>query len=467
MDEKEVIAGLDEEEQKRLEKIAKLDANQQRKKVIFGAVTVILIAMFFAGTAFGAKYILSNEGTQALPAGDYAPVQESPSDIFAEVNRLIADTERYDSVKMNSRFHIRIDGDSIEATGEKADAALLRYVKDSVEDKLSDIYSENGHNGTFGEDFSPYLPDFDITAADVDEIAFAPKEDDEHRLIASFTFKGCDYTALPGTKVCEIFALEDLTDTVERAKQTFAEDMTVNGFDIAYDDFRIDANISRNVENNEEKRELNSLSYMREGTVTLNVTFTGSLAAFGEQTITFRIACSEDYSFDRIRFYITSHSHFIEKGASDEISHKVITDQPVPDQVLRWESSDPEVLSVDEDGFYKGRAVSDKPVTVTGTYVYNGVEYTDTCLFYVRKPVKSVKLSEEELTLAPGEEAALEPLVKPADATFKDVYWFTTDESVVTVEDGVVKAVAPGQAGVYVITLDGNYKKTCQITVAK
>ena len=48
MDERDVIAGLDEEEQKRLEKIAKLDANQKRKKVIFGAVTVALIAMFFA-----------------------------------------------------------------------------------------------------------------------------------------------------------------------------------------------------------------------------------------------------------------------------------------------------------------------------------------------------------------------------------------------------------------------------------
>ena len=61
----------------------------------------------------------------------------------------------------------------------------------------------------------------------------------------------------------------------------------------------------------------------------------------------------------------------------------------------------------------------------------------------------------------------LEPIVNPEDATFKDVYWFSTDESVVTVKDGVVKAVAPGQAGVYVITLDGNYKKTCQITVAE
>ena len=465
MDEQEVIAGLDEEEQKRLEKIAKLDANQKRKKVIFGAVTVALIAMFFAGTVFGAKYILSNEGTMSLPAGDYAPVQETPDDIFAEVNRLIADTEHYDSVKMNSRFHFRIDGDSLAVTGENADEALLRYVKGSVEDRLSDIYSENGHSGAFGEDFSPYLPDFDFTMADVKEIDFTPKEDNDGRLVASFLFDGCDYSALPGTKVCEIFALEDLTETVKRATETFARDFTVDAIDVAYDDFKIDADISRSVENDEETRELNSLSYLREGTVTMDVTFIGDLAVFGKQTISFRTACSEDYSFDRIRFRITSHAHFIEKGASDEISHRVNSDQSVSDYVIRWESSDPEILSVDEDGFYKGKAVSDKPVTVTGTYVYNGHEYSDTCLFYVRKPVKSVKLSETELTLAPGEEKTLEPIVNPEDATFKDVYWFSTDESVVTVKDGVVKAVAPGQAGVYVITLDGNYKKTCQINV--
>ena len=77
MDEREVIAGLDEEEQKRLERIAKLDANQKRKKVIFGAVTVALIAMFIAGTVFGAKYIRSNEGTQPLPAA--GAVEQHPA----------------------------------------------------------------------------------------------------------------------------------------------------------------------------------------------------------------------------------------------------------------------------------------------------------------------------------------------------------------------------------------------------
>jgi hypothetical protein len=465
MDEREVVAGLDEEEQKRLERIAKLDANQKRKKVIFGAVTVALIAMFFAGTAFGAKYILSNEGTQPLPAAAFAPVEEAPDDVIAGINRLIADTENFDAVKLDSRFRVSIDGDSITAEGDAAHAGLLKYVRGAAEATLSDLYSEAGHTGSYGEDFSPYLPDFDFTAADVKETSFAPREDNEGELIATFTFDGCPYEALPGSRVGEIFALEDLPETVRRAEEAFAGSFTVNDLAIDYDDFHIDAFVARSTEDGGETRQLNRLEYVRAGDVSLNVTFTGGLEAFGTQTIRFRIACVEEYRFDRVSFRISANAHFIEKGDSDEISHRINSDQSVSDYMIRWESSDPEVLTVDEEGFYKGKAVSDKPVTVTGTYVYNGHEYTDTCLFYVRKPVKSVKLSEETVGLAPGQEKTLEPIVKPADATFKDVYWFSTDESVVTVEDGVVTAVAPGQAGVYVITLDGNYKKTCQIEV--
>ena len=225
--------------------------------------------------------------------------------------------------------------------------------------------------------------------------------------------------------------------------------------------------MARSTEDGGETRRLDRLEYVRAGTVTLNAAFTGGLEAFGTQTIRFRITCTEEYRFGRISFRISSHVHFIEKGDSDEISHRINSDQSVADYEVRWESSDPEVLTVDEEGFYKGRAVSDKPVTVTGTYVYNGHEYTDTCQFYVRKPVKSVKLSEEAVTMNPGETRTLEPLVKPADATFKDVYWFSTDESIATVKDGVVTAVAPGDAAVYVITLDGNYKKTCQVRVCE
>lgn len=465
MDERDVIAGLDEEEQRRLERIAKLDANQKRKKVIFGAVTVALIAMFMAGTVFGAKYILSNEGTQPLPAAAFAPAEETPDGVIAEIARLLADTEDFGSVKLDSRFRVSIDRDSLTAEGETASEPLLRYVKDAAEETLSGLYSENGHAGAYGEDFTPYLPDFGFTAADVKEISFAPKEDDDRELIATFTFGGCAIDALPGSRVSEIFALEDLPETVRRAEEAFAGSFTVNDLTVDYDDFHIDAYVARDNEDGPETRRLSRIDYVRTGTVALNVTFTGDLAAFGAQTIRFRITCAEEYRFDRISFRISAHAHFIEKGDSDEISHRVHSDQSVADYVIRWESSDPEVLSVDKDGFYKGRAVSDKPVTVTGTYVYNGKEYTDTCLFYVRKPVKSVKLSEEAMTMDPGETRTLEPLVKPDDATFKDVYWFSTDESVATVKDGVVTAVNPGQAGVYVITLDGNYKKTCQIDV--
>ena len=254
MDEREVMAGLDEEEQKRLERIAKLDANQKRKKVIFGAVTVALIAMFMAGTVFGAKYILSNEGTQPLPTAAFAPVEETPDSVISEINRLLADTEDFDGVKLDSRFRVSIDRDSVTAEGENASEALLRYVKDAAEETLSDLYSENGHEGGYGEDFTPYLPDFSFSAADVKETAFAPKEDNDGELIATFTFDGCAFDALPGSRVSGIFALEDLPETVRRAEDAFAGSFTVNDLAIDYDDFHIEAFVERDNEDGPETR---------------------------------------------------------------------------------------------------------------------------------------------------------------------------------------------------------------------
>ena len=67
MDEKDIRSTLTEEERQRLEKIDRIDSNQKRKKVIIAAVTITLIAIFALGTVFGAKYILSYEGTAPMP----------------------------------------------------------------------------------------------------------------------------------------------------------------------------------------------------------------------------------------------------------------------------------------------------------------------------------------------------------------------------------------------------------------
>ena len=79
--------------------------------------------------------------------------------------------------------------------------------------------------------------------------------------------------------------------------------------------------------------------------------------------------------------------------------------------------------------------------------------------------VESVSLDEETLSLLVGEIATLTETVLPADAEDKDVTWETSDETVATVEGGLVTAIAPGEATITVITVDGEKEDECVVTV--
>lgn len=81
--------------------------------------------------------------------------------------------------------------------------------------------------------------------------------------------------------------------------------------------------------------------------------------------------------------------------------------------------------------------------------------------------VTGVTLSEPTLTLTEGDQATLEATVVPADAANLNVTWSSSNESVATVADGVVTAIAEGQATITVTTVDGKKTATCAVTVNK
>ena len=64
-----------------------------------------------------------------------------------------------------------------------------------------------------------------------------------------------------------------------------------------------------------------------------------------------------------------------------------------------------------------------------------------------------------------GEDAVLTATVSPSDATNKNVTWSSTDDSVATVTNGAVHAVAPGSATIKVTTSDGGFVASCTVTV--
>ena len=87
----------------------------------------------------------------------------------------------------------------------------------------------------------------------------------------------------------------------------------------------------------------------------------------------------------------------------------------------------------------------------------------------VEKPfsgkVEGIELDKAEIALIKGETATLTASVKPAVATNKEVTWTSTNEKVATVANGVVTAVASGQATIKATTVEGGFVTECVVVV--
>jgi len=109
--------------------------------------------------------------------------------------------------------------------------------------------------------------------------------------------------------------------------------------------------------------------------------------------------------------------------------------------------------------------------TLSITYVSSKQSsYINSIKVYYDSPdaidVTSISLDKTSLNLVNTETATLKATILPADASNKKVIWSSTDEDVVTVEDGYVRAVGCGDALIYAESEDGGYKVYCYVEVA-
>lgn len=131
-------------------------------------------------------------------------------------------------------------------------------------------------------------------------------------------------------------------------------------------------------------------------------------------------------------------------------------------QIVKWGSSNKKIATVNNKGKVKG--IKDGKATITakiGKKKYN-------CKVTVKKKVvnvSSVSLNESDVTLHVGESKTLKATVSPSNATNKTVTWSSSNNGIITVDEGVVRAIAPGTATVTAKV--GSKKSTCKITVSK
>lgn len=131
---------------------------------------------------------------------------------------------------------------------------------------------------------------------------------------------------------------------------------------------------------------------------------------------------------------------------------------------ITWKSSDETIATV-ENGVVTGKKAGKATITVT---TRDGNHTANCDIEVTRVEVTGVTLNKNTLNLEVGDKGNLVATIEPKEATQKQVKWESLNEKVATIsETGIIKAISEGKTTIRVITIDGNFIATCELTVSK
>ena len=114
-----------------------------------------------------------------------------------------------------------------------------------------------------------------------------------------------------------------------------------------------------------------------------------------------------------------------------------------------WESSRTSVATVDENGMVTLVGIGTTTIQVRPSY--NPNHLLATCLLTVaEKPIQEIKTDVTTLNMVKGELYTVTTTIDPADATDPTLTWTSQNQSVATVQGGVITAVGVGTTSVIV-----------------
>lgn len=151
----------------------------------------------------------------------------------------------------------------------------------------------------------------------------------------------------------------------------------------------------------------------------------------------------------------------LQPGETVTLTAKVIPDDAT-DQTLAWSSSNESVVTVSPFGVVEAIAEGSSVVSVT----CDGI--TAECavsVAIVTIPVASVSLDMTTAALIVGETLQLTATVLPDDATDKTVTWSTSNAGLASVENGLVTALAAGEATI--TAMAGEWSASCTVTISE
>lgn len=157
---------------------------------------------------------------------------------------------------------------------------------------------------------------------------------------------------------------------------------------------------------------------------------------------------------------LNTHELLMEKNEKILLT-AVITPSDASNKNLVWISANPNIANVDDNGYVTANDYG-KTSIVVQTEDGNKVDY---CKVQVIKHVSAISLNCSELTLKVGDSYTLLPTIEPFDATDQTVSWTSSNPDIVSVNDGMIKAIKEGVSIIMVKTNDGSKTAICIVTV--
>ena len=348
-------------------------------------VLIVFVAVVLLGICFGSVALYAhneiNKPRFRLPEDEpVASASALPTDkdsLASYTDALYEKTASADDIEASWYTDVNLGGDWTTPFAE-ADQDLILYIRDHLGGQIADLYPRvNGEIGntemlSFGVR-PDEVTDFTATEGRVNEAGDA--YDTDYYYID---------VALDPAVLAETAAGVQDTDLYKSLAEKLSPAMTVTAVTAEPQEARISYKIDR------VRDQVLNVDYTRryqvKATVELTDEYSGMLRDGGKTAeITFPYEAAEHLSFKHYGVRFTAQSMAVTNGDMKALPADVkVNDAATKDDyTLTFTESDPEVISIDEDGVLTVKKAAEEPVTVTMTLEYDGHTYTDTMTIWV------------------------------------------------------------------------------------
>lgn len=155
----------------------------------------------------------------------------------------------------------------------------------------------------------------------------------------------------------------------------------------------------------------------------------------------------------------------LEPGATFNLADQLIVSPSDAKNYLKWDISsatETVVAEINDKGVVTAKNEGIAIVTVSSS---DGTKFKTFTVIVKKKqiPAEKITLDKAELMLEIGDTAVLTATVAPSNTTDGEIKWLSSDDSIVTVENGKIKAVSAGNA--IITAYCGSVMETCNVTV--